>query len=92
VDPEAVIVRLGTIRERLYENANGEAMDAVNVLAAPIFRGLGERVGTIGIIGASRDIPSPPPVPLLIEIQSAAAALSKRLNSDAYARVLGKSR
>jgi IclR family KDG regulon transcriptional repressor len=92
VDPEAVIARPGIIRERLDEKASGEEMDAVNVLAALIFRGQGERVGTIGINGASRDIPSRPPIPLLIEIQSAAAALSKRLNSDAYARVLCKSR
>ncbi|MCY1164958.1 MAG: IclR family transcriptional regulator [Pseudomonadota bacterium] len=90
VDPIQVQKRLVKIRERLYEDANGEVFDGVNVLAAPIFSAGNELVGIIGIIGATRNIPSPPPAALLQAVQGAAAELSARLNSDMYARVEGK--
>lgn len=90
VDTLQIQKRLVRIRERLYEDANGEVFDGVNVLTAPIFSAGNELVGMIGIIGATRNIPSPPPAALLQAVQGAAAELSARLNSDMYARVEGK--
>lgn len=84
VDATTVQKRLQKIRKQLYEDANGEVFDGVNVLAAPIFSAGDELVGVIGIIGATRNIPSPPAPHLLRAVQSAAADLSKRLNSDMY--------
>lgn len=89
VDPAEVLKRLARIRERLYEDAEGEMFDGVNVLAAPIFTAGDELVGMIGIIGATRNIPSPPPARLLKAVQGAAADISSRLDSHVYTR-LGK--
>jgi DNA-binding IclR family transcriptional regulator len=58
------------------------------VLAAPIFRENDVLVGSIGVIGTSRDVPSPPGADLLEAVQSAAAELSSRLKSEIYERVL----
>jgi IclR family KDG regulon transcriptional repressor len=38
VYPAEIQARLAIIRERLYEDADGEVMDGVNLLAAVIFR------------------------------------------------------
>ncbi len=86
IDAGQVQKRLERIRKQLYEDANGEVIDGVNVLAAPIFSAGDELVGVIGIIGATRNIPSPPKPHLLRAVQDAAAELSSRLNSDMYAR------
>src|SRR4029077_4537599 len=69
VDPAEIQARLAIIRERLYEDADGELLEGVNLLAAPI---VGERevlVGTIGVVGPSRDVPSPPTADLLNAIR-----------------------
>lgn len=86
VDPEQVLQRLARIRERLYEDANGEMIEGVNVLAAPIFSAGDELVGVIGIIGAARDVPSPPTARLLKAVQGTASEISNRLGSDIYER------
>ena len=86
VDPQEVFERLARIRERLYEDANGEMIEGVNVLAAPIFSAGDELVGVIGIIGAARDVPSPPTSKLLKAVQGTAADISSRLGSDIYDR------
>ncbi len=86
VDPQQVLERLARIRERLYEDANGEMIEGVNVLAAPIFSAGDELVGVIGIIGAARDVPSPPTGKLLTAVQGTAADISSRLGSDIYER------
>ncbi|MBI2728373.1 MAG: IclR family transcriptional regulator [Polaromonas sp.] len=86
VDPQEVLERLARIRERLYEDANGEMIEGVNVLAAPIFSAGDELVGVIGIIGAARDVPSPPASKLLKAVQGTAAEISARLGSDIYER------
>lgn len=88
VDPAQILERLDMIRERLYEDADGELIEGVNVLAAPIFRENDVLVGSIGVIGTSRDVPSPPGADLLEAVQSAAAELSSRLKSEIYERVL----
>jgi IclR family transcriptional regulator, KDG regulon repressor len=88
VEPAQILARLAAIRERLYEDADGELIDGVNVLAAPIFRENDVLVGSIGVIGPSRDVPSPPGAALLKAVQSAAAELCSRLNNDIYGRVL----
>jgi DNA-binding IclR family transcriptional regulator len=88
-DPAEIQARLAIIRERLYEDADGEVIDGINLLAAPIFRGRDVLVGSIGVIGPSRDVPSPPTADLLGAIQSIAAELSARLNSNMYERLLG---
>jgi IclR family KDG regulon transcriptional repressor len=85
-DPETITARLEQVRQRLYEDADGEVIEGINVLAAPIFRENGVLVGTIGIIGPSSEVPSPPPAALLEHVQAAAAELSERLNSDVYQR------
>ena len=90
IDREEVKKRLVRIRMQLYEDASGEILDGVNVLAAPIFSAGNVLVGTIGIIGASRDVASPPPIKLLLAVQSAAASLSTRLNSNMYTKFQGK--
>lgn len=86
VDADQVLKRLERIRKQLYEDADGEVFEGVNVLAAPIFGEGDQLVGVIGLIGATRNIPSPPLPHLLHAVQSAAAELSARLNSDMYAR------
>ncbi len=91
-DPAEIQARLAVIRERLYEDADGEVIDGINVLAAPIFRERDVLVGSIGVIGPSRDVPSPPTADLLGAVQSTAAELSTRLNSDIYERRLGNAR
>lgn len=85
-DPVKLARRLEAIRTRLYEDANGEMMDGINVLAAPIFRDAGVMVGSIGIIGPTHDVPSPPTPQLLEGVQAAAAELSARLNCELYQR------
>jgi len=92
VDPAEIQARLAIIRERLYEDADGELLEGVNLLAAPIFRERDVLVGSIGVVGPSRDVPSPPTADLLNAIRSTAAELSMRLHSDIYQRVLGNSR
>ncbi|MES2189787.1 MAG: IclR family transcriptional regulator [Pseudomonadota bacterium] len=87
VDPQQVLERLARIRERLYEDANGEMIEGVNVLAAPIFSAGDELVGVIGIIGAARDVPSPPLPKLLKAVQDTAADISSRLGSELYERL-----
>ena len=92
VDPAEIQARLAIIRERLYEDADGELLEGVNLLAAPIFRDRDVLVGSIGVVGPSRDVPSPPTADLLNAIRSTAAELSIQLHSDIYQRVLGNSR
>jgi DNA-binding IclR family transcriptional regulator len=92
VDPAEIQARLAIIRERLYEDADGELLEGVNLLAAPIFRERDVLVGSIGVVGPSRDVPSPPTADLLNAIRSTAAELSMQLHSDIYQRVLGNSR
>jgi len=91
VDPSEIASRLSLIRERLYEDANGEVIEGINVLAAPIFREDNKLVGSIGVIGPSRSVPSPPLAQLLTDVQSAAAELSARLNSKIYERIRSSS-
>jgi len=91
VEPAKILKRLEQIRERLYEEANGEVLEGINVLAAPIFRGSekgDELVGSIGVIGASKDVPSPPLPDMVAQVQQAAAALTERMNGVSY-RYLG---
>jgi IclR family transcriptional regulator, KDG regulon repressor len=88
VDPVHILERLEMIRQRLYEDADGELIEGVNVLAAPIFRENDVLVGSIGVIGTSRDVASPPGAELLGAVQSVAAELCSRLKSDIYQRVL----
>jgi IclR family transcriptional regulator, KDG regulon repressor len=85
-DPAVLARRLQQVREQLYEDADGEVIDGINVLAAPIFRDHDVMVGAIGIIGATNAVPSPPTPALLLEVQSVAAELSARLNCDIYQR------
>lgn len=87
VNPQQVMQRLANIRQRLYEDASGEMIEGVNVLAAPIFSAGDELVGVIGIIGAARDVPSPPTAKLLKAVQGTAADISSRLGSDTYDRL-----
>jgi IclR family KDG regulon transcriptional repressor len=92
IDPVQLRKRLAQIRERLYDDASGEVLAGVNVLAAPIFSAENELAGTIGIIGATGSVPSPPPEALLRTVQGTAAELSARLNSNMYAELERKLR
>lgn len=86
-EPAALAERLVRIRERLYETADGESIEGINVLAAPVFSGGDqgdELVGIIGIIGPSGQVPATPPPALLAEVHDVAAALSNRLNGTTY--------
>lgn len=86
-EPGLLAERLQLIRDRLYETADGESMEGVNVLAAPVFQGSeqGDRLaGVIGIIGPSRDVPATPDPGLLADLHDVAAALSGRLNAVTY--------
>lgn len=91
-DPTAIRRRLSVIRERLYEEADGEVTPGINALAAPIFRGESTLVGTIGVLGTNLDIPSPPPEWLIAKVQSAAGQISRHLNNKTYESVLTKRR
>ncbi len=79
--------RLELIRERLWDDADGEVALGINVLCCPVFREQDRIVGTLGIVGSSANIPSPPPKKILWELQAAAAELSEYLNSNIYNRV-----
>ncbi len=87
IEPAKILKRLEKIRRNLFEEANGEVLEGINVLAAPIFRGTDkgdELLGTIGIIGASRDVPSPPSEVSVAQVQHVAALLTERLNGTSY--------
>ncbi|KQV22635.1 IclR family transcriptional regulator [Pseudomonas sp. Root329] len=85
-DPEALAQRLALIRERLYDDADGEITVGINALCCPIFRENDVIVGTIGIVGPSSAIPVPPPANMLKELQAAAAEISERLHAATYNR------
>jgi len=85
-DPEKLRKRFALIRERLYEEAPGEARTGVNTLAAPILAGGGDLKGAIAIIGSMEDIASPPSSEQLRLVQGAAAAVSSALHNDCYAQ------
>lgn len=94
VDPAKILKRLALIRDRLFEDASGEVLEGINVLAAPIFRGGDkgdELVGSIGVIGASKDVASPPPPALIAHVQQAAAAVTSRLNGTSYEKLAAQS-
>ncbi|MNH93481.1 Pca regulon regulatory protein [compost metagenome] len=86
-DPESLTQRLELIRQRLYDDADGEVTMGINALCCPIFRENDVIVGTIGIVGPSAAIPSPPPAAMLRELQSAAAEISERLHAGTYQRL-----
>jgi DNA-binding IclR family transcriptional regulator len=84
-DPVALRARLALLRARLWESAESEVLLGINMLAAPILAGVEPRlVGSIGLIGSVQHLPEPPPTAVLAQLRGAAAALSRRLGSDAY--------
>lgn len=85
-EPEQLAERLELIRQRMYDDADGEITMGINALCCPIFREHDVIVGTIGIVGPSSAIPSPPPPSMLRELQSAAAEISERLHAATYQR------
>lgn len=87
-DPVELAARLELIRARLYDDADGEVTFGINALCCPIFGHGNVVLGTIGVVGSSGEVVSPPDPAMLEHIQSAAAALSARLNGDAYERTL----
>ncbi|WP_250520746.1 MULTISPECIES: IclR family transcriptional regulator [unclassified Caballeronia] len=87
-DPVELAARLELIRARLYDDADGEVTFGINALCCPIFGHGNAVLGTIGVVGSSGEVVSPPDPTMLEHIQSAAAALSARLNGDAYERTL----
>ena len=84
--PEELAARLELIRLRLYDDADGEVTPGINTLCCPLFRENDIIVGTVGIVGPSSAIPSPPPWAMLKEIQSAAAEISERLHAMTYSK------
>ncbi|WP_223531684.1 MULTISPECIES: IclR family transcriptional regulator [unclassified Pseudomonas] len=86
-DPDALMQRLELIRQRLYDDADGEVTMGINALCCPIFRENDMIVGTIGIVGPSAAIATPPPAAMLRELQSAAAEISERLHAGTYRRL-----
>ncbi|WP_437880434.1 IclR family transcriptional regulator [Pseudomonas sp. LRF_L74] len=84
--PEELAARLELIRQRLYDDADSELTPGINALCCPLFRENDVIVGTIGIVGPSASIPSPPPLAMLKEIRTAAAEISERLNATTYQR------
>jgi len=83
-DPASIRARLDLIRERLFEQAPGESMTGINVLAAPVLRDGGELVGIIGIVGSIQHVPESTDQRQLALVQGAAAALSGVLGGTAY--------
>lgn len=87
VDPADLAARLALIRARLWDDADGEVTPGVNALCCPILRDDKVILGTIGIVGPSAEILSPPTAEMLEPIRQAAAELSARLNCSAYEAV-----
>lgn len=83
-DPARLRSRLESIRKTLFEQAPGETMSGINVLAAPVLRDGGELVGIIGIVGSIQHVPEGPDARQLALVQGAAAALSGTLGGTAY--------
>lgn len=82
-DLAQLLNHLSLIRERLYDEAPGESLVGINVLAAPILRDGGRLVGIISIIGSIQKVISPPNQEQLGLVQGCAALLSARFaNSD----------
>lgn len=88
--PEALAIRLKLIRQRFYDDAEGELTPGINALCCPLFRENDVIAGTIGVVGPSSAIPTPPPKAMLQEIQSAAAEISERLNAMTYSKGFGR--
>ncbi|MFL9863138.1 IclR family transcriptional regulator [Paraburkholderia fungorum] len=91
-DPAELAARLKLIRARLYDDADGEVTFGINALCCPIFGMNNVVLGTIGIVGSSGEVVSPPDPTMLQHVQTAAAALSARMNGDAYEHTLAAHR
>lgn len=85
-DPAAIRARLALIRQRLWDDAPGEALPGINVLAAPLFGDGDALAGSIAVIGTCADVGSPPLPAQLAHLHGAAAALSRALGGTRYAR------
>lgn len=64
----------------------------INALCCPIFGHNNVVLGTIGVVGSSGEVVSPPEPAMLKHVQTAAAALSARLNGNAYEHTLAAHR
>lgn len=80
--------RVALVRKRLWDVAEGEITPGISAIAAPVFRNENTLAGTIGIVGASVNIPSNPPMALVREVQKIAAEMSERLNNRSYTTVI----
>jgi DNA-binding IclR family transcriptional regulator len=76
--------KLSEVRARWYEVAVNERLPGVAALAAPIFDDRNAVVGSVGIIGSSGVVTSPPPARLLRQVQQAAEQISRELGSSAW--------
>ncbi|WP_084651567.1 IclR family transcriptional regulator [Ottowia thiooxydans] len=84
--------RVALVKERMWDVAEGEITPGISAIAAPVFRNENTLAGTIGIVGASVNIPADPPIALVREVQKIAAEMSERLNNHSYSAVFSKTR
>jgi DNA-binding IclR family transcriptional regulator len=78
---------LNRIRRRGWATSPGESMVGVNALAAPIFEGGGQMVGTVAILGSIQFIEAEPSAEQIRHVMGAAARISARLGFAPVAAV-----
>jgi len=87
IDPQTVLERLPTIRERFYDYAANEMLLGINTIAVPIFRDDDVLAGALGIVGSIQEITDPPPTAQIDLLLQYADELSMQLKSNAYRKI-----
>lgn len=88
-DAATIRARLALVRGRLWETAPSETLLGINVLAVPLFAADDVLVGSLGLVGSEQFVEDPPAPLQLALLHAAAAAISRSLGSDRYARDSG---
>ena len=88
-DPALLTARLGLVRERFWDSADGELILGVNALSVPILRDGDMLAGVFSIVGMTQDIPDTPDPQQLAVLHKYAAQLSESLNGTAYRQLNG---
>lgn len=70
---------LSLVKQRGWSVAPGQLLSGINAMAAPVFDGAGELVGTISCLGSIEDLPEDPPESLVSLLTGTAAEMSAQL-------------
>lgn len=87
VDRDVLRARLDLIRQRMWETADSEIIEGINVLSVPILRDEDELAGVFSIVGLSRNVPAEPDPAQLAVLHRHARLLSEQLHGSAYIKL-----